>query len=237
MFPLALLNASSPSVDPSLTLALLHFDGSNGSTTFTDSSPHNHTSTIINGSPTISSTGAEVGFGNRGSFFSGAAISIQPNFSGEFDLGDSVFTDEIRFEINSFGGYQGLICDAATGALASYFLILDTDNSSKLTALFKTTSSTYVIRHQTVPTLDTKHHAAVVRGADGYLDLYLDGIRASTRAFVGAESYQQLAPTITLGVLGTVTNYPLNGYIDEYRRRLEAVYTGNFTPPTAPFTY
>lgn len=27
------------------------------------------------------------------------------------------------------------------------------------------------------------------------------------------------------------------GYIDEFRLRKEAVYTGNFTPPTAPFTF
>jgi hypothetical protein len=63
MFPLALLNASSPPVDPaSLTLALLHFDGTDGSTTFVDSSIYNRTIST-NGSPTIS-TAASVSGGS-----------------------------------------------------------------------------------------------------------------------------------------------------------------------------
>ena len=54
MFPLALLNASSPPVDPALTLALLHFDGANNSTVFTDNSPFNQTVSVVTGTPKIS---------------------------------------------------------------------------------------------------------------------------------------------------------------------------------------
>lgn len=45
MFPLALLNPSAPALDTSLTLILLHFDGADGSTTYTDSSIYNRTVT------------------------------------------------------------------------------------------------------------------------------------------------------------------------------------------------
>lgn len=222
--------------DPNLTLALLHFDGTDGTQVFTDSSPYAHTVTISNGTPTISNESAEVGFGNRGKFFGGSSIRVLP-ISNNFNLAfNDNFTIEARFEVNSLEGYQGIICDAVTGAVASFFLILDADNSNKLTLLFKTTTSTYVVRHDTLPTINTKNHVAVVR-KNGYLDLYFNGIRATDRANVGSEFYHALGQHITLGVLGDVALYPLNGYIDEFRYRKEAVYTEDFTPPSVPFTF
>jgi len=222
--------------DPALTLALLHFDGSNGSTVFTDSSPYNKTITINSGTPTNSSDNAEVGFGNRGKFFSGASIKVLPT-SNDFNLAfNDNFTLEARFEVSSLGGYQGIICDAVSGGAASFFLILDADNSSKLTLLFKTTTGTYVIRHDTLPTINTKNHVAVVRN-NGFLDLYFNGVRAATRANVGNEPYSPDNSHLTVGVLGDITLYPLNGYVDELRIRKEAMYDADFTPPNAPFTY
>ena len=63
MFPLALLNASSPPSPPAIDYkVLLHFDGTDGSTTFVDSSAYNRTIST-NGSPTIS-TAASVSGGS-----------------------------------------------------------------------------------------------------------------------------------------------------------------------------
>jgi len=59
MFPLALLNPSTPAIDYKV---LLHFDGTNGSTTFVDSSAYNRTIST-DGSPTIS-TAASVSGGS-----------------------------------------------------------------------------------------------------------------------------------------------------------------------------
>ena len=215
---------------------MLHFDGADGSATFTDSSPYNKTIVIHSGTPTNSSDNAEVGFGNRGKFFSGSSIIVLPT-SNDFDLAfNDNFTLEARFEVLSLGGYQGIICDAVSGAASSFFLILDNDNSNKLSLLFKTTTTTYVIRHDTLPTINTKNHVAVIRN-NGFLDLYFNGVQAATRAVIGNEPYSSSASHLTIGVLGDSSLYPLNGYVDELRIRKEAVYTGNFTPPTAPFTY
>ena len=234
MFPLGVLKKKT--ADQNLTLLLMHFDGTNGSATFTDSSPYNKTITIHNGTPTNSSDNAEVGFGNRGKFFSGDSIKVLPT-SNDFNLAfNDNFTFEARFEVASLGGYQGVICDATAGAISSFFLILDADQSNKVTLFFKTTTRSYAIRHETLPTINTKNHVAVVRN-NGFLDLYFNGVRAATRAVVGNEPYQPYNPHLTIGVLGDSTLYPLNGYVDELRIRKEAVYTSNFTTPTAPFTY
>lgn len=219
-----------------ITVLHLQFNGANGSTTFTDSSPYNKTIVIHSGTPTNSSDNAEVGFGNRGKFFDGSSIRVLST-SNDFSLAfNDNFTIEARFEVNSLGGYQGIICDAATGSLSNFFVILDEDNSNKLTLLFKTTTTTYVVIHDTLPTINTKNHVAVVRN-NGFLDLYFNGVRAATRAVVGNEPYQPFySDHLTVGALGDALLSPLNGYIDELRIRKEAVYTGNFTPPTAPFT-
>ena len=60
MFPLALLNPSAPAIAGDIVL--LHFDGTDGSTTFVDSSAYNRTIST-NGSPTIS-TAASVSGGS-----------------------------------------------------------------------------------------------------------------------------------------------------------------------------
>lgn len=222
--------------DPNLTLLLMHFDGTNGSSIFTDSSPYNKTIIIHSGTPTNSSDNAEVGFGNRGKFFSGDSIKVLPT-SNDFNLAfNDNFTLEARFEVSSLGGYQGIVCDAIAGSYASFFLFLDNDNSNKLSLLFKTTAGGYVIRHDTLPTINTKNHVAIVRN-NGFLDLYFNGVRAATRANVGGDPYLPINPHLTIGVLGDATLYPLNGYIDELRIRKEAMYDGDFTPPNAPLSY
>lgn len=52
MWPLGILRRKA---DPTLTLALLHFDGADGSNVFTDSSIYNKTITVHSGTPTNSS--------------------------------------------------------------------------------------------------------------------------------------------------------------------------------------
>ena len=105
--------------NPALTLALLHFDGSNGSTVFTDSSPYNKTITINSGTPTNSSDNAEVGFGNRGKFFSGDSIKVLPT-SNDFNLAfNDNFTLEARFEVSSLGGYRDWETDRKSTRLNS----------------------------------------------------------------------------------------------------------------------
>lgn len=236
MFPLGVLKKQKPAPDPNLTILLMHFEGANGSATFTDSSPYNKTITVHSGTPTNSSDNTEAGFGNRGKFFNGDSIKVLATSNDLALAFNDNFTLEARFEVNGLGGYQGIICDASTGAISSFFLILDGDNSNKLSLKFKTTRTTYYLSHDTLPIANTKNHVAVVR-KNGFLDLYFNGVRASTRAVVGNEPYQPYNPHLTIGVLGDSTMYPLNGYIDEFRIRKEAVYTGNFTPPTAPFSY
>ena len=73
----------------------------------------------------------------------------------------------------------------------AFFLILDND-SNKLSLLFKTTTTTYVIRHDTLPTIKQKPCCSCQK--QRFLDLYFNGVRAATRANVGTNPTHLIPP-------------------------------------------
>ena len=218
MFPLALLNASSPPVDPALTLALLHFDGANNSTVFTDSSPFNQTVSLVTGTPKISTAMSK--FGGSSLYLDGSS-SIKIPDNANLNLGTGVFTIEFWFYLLSlpisealflqkFGIPRQQISTYPSGELASGFL-------------YGTITSTTVI------TTGAWYHVAVVRETEnGVIKHYINGVHEG--GAIGSPGSVDNTGDLTIG--NSVT-----GYIDEFRYRREAVYTGNFTPPTAPFTF
>jgi len=82
-------------VDPALTLALLHFDGADGSTTFTDSSPFNRSFTTLFGSPVISTAQSKTGGSSL--YLNDGLSSIFTSDAADLELGDSNF--EFSFSI------------------------------------------------------------------------------------------------------------------------------------------
>jgi hypothetical protein len=81
-------------------------------------------------------------------------------------------------------------------------------------------------------TLDTWVHVALVRNS-GTNTLYVNGTSVGT-------STQNYGTTVTNNIIsiGGAPNYGsyFNGYIDDFRQTQAAVYTANFTPPTAALT-
>lgn len=221
MFPLALLNASSPPsppVDPGLTLALLHFDGANNSTVFTDSSPFNQTVSLATGTPKISTAMSK--FGGSSLYLDGSS-SIKIPDNANLNLGTGVFTIEFWFYLTSLPSWEALFLQkfgSPRQQVSTY-----TSGELQIGFLYGTTTATTVI------TAGTWYHVAVVRETtDGAIKQYLNGVHeGSTVVSTGSVDN---AGDLTIG-------NGVTGYIDEFRIRKEAVYTGNFTPPTAPFTY
>jgi len=237
MFPLALLNKSSPPVDPSLTLALLHFDGANNSTVFTDSSVFNRTYTSNNA--VLSTTQSK--FDNASlSVSSDPFDRIQNNdYTGFWDLGTSNYTAEMWFYQNeltsSLGGIFSIIGDSGIQPIG----ILTRNNGDVVATFQKEGGDLLFLTHQNKFTAGSFFHVALVRnGAE--IALYLNGIKSNTTYNIGTASLKTGALRIYIGAcaasLGDLA-FGLNGYIDEFRLRKEAMYLTDFTPPTAPFTY
>lgn len=228
MFPLALLNAASPPsppVDPALTLALLHFDGANNSTVFTDSGPFNQTVSVVTGTPKISTAMSK--FGGSSLYLDGSS-SIKIPDNANLNLGTGVFTIEFWFYLLSLPSDSAWFLHK-TGTPQQGIIILHP--SSKLTSGFLNAS----LISTTTITAGAWHHVAVVRETEnGVIKQYINGVNEGGNLSMSGSVDN--AGDLTIGSWFSGSNR-ITGYIDEFRIRKEAIYTGNFTPPTAPFTY
>ena len=236
MFPLALLNASSPPPpppNPLLTLVLLHFTGADGSTTFTNSAPVAYT--FINDAAAISSTEIKANFGSSGFFDNSGSIPFRQIESSSTapDLRNTDFTIEFLIYPTALNFIYCEIFGAQRGNGDLCYAMSIHQSNTLGAAIFGSQ-----ITHQTTITLNTIHHVALVRSGDTFA-LYLDGIKSTATPTMTQDTIDNYNPTTTLKIgvgEGGITAH-FTGYIDEFRIRKEAVYTGNFTPQTAPFTY
>jgi len=125
---------------------------------------------------------------------------------------------QIAFTAAGFGAQTGL-------ALAYY-----TSNNLRL---FYGAASAATGTASTVTTAAWIHFAVVRYGTGASnLTVYIDGVADS--ALIVTDSYNYPSAYLTMGGYNT-TARTFTGYLDEFRISKYAVYTSNFTPPTAAF--
>jgi len=244
MFPLALLNAASPPTDPSLTLALLHFDGTNNTQVFTDSSPNNQNIIAENGNTGVYLSNTWAKFGATSCFFDGASFQDYLTTNAAYvggNLGAGDWQIDCWIRPASVSGMKGIFNIFSGSSRIPINLII---NAGVLKVQVDTIENFTVwefeVAHQTALVANSEYHIRALR-TGGYIRLFLNGIEATTPANIGTTPLvSNGAGTIQIGAAWNyVGGFPqqFSGYIDEFRIRKEAVYTGNFTPPTVPFTY
>ncbi|NDF13174.1 MAG: LamG domain-containing protein, partial [Proteobacteria bacterium] len=200
---------------------LLHFDGTDGSATFTDSSLNALTVTA-SGDATIST--AQSKFGGASASFSGGGY-----LSGEFPDFDfsGDFTIEMWVYLNNTDTSQcimqiGNIGEDGNGGMEIFFheggLVFNNAVDSAVGPV--------------VVSAEEWIHVACVRNI-GVNTLYVNGVNSGSASF----SFPIQNGLFFAGWAGPSYGQFLNGYIDELRiTKGVARYTENFTPPTAPFT-
>ena len=230
MFPLALLNASSPPVDPALTLVLLHFD-----TDYTDSS---QTAAVWSNNGAGASISATSKFGAGSLATLGTGGIVTQNATVRTPLGSDNWTIEGWFNKTAIGNdINGLfMLMAGNGQPITLYI----ENGILYAAVRFDFSTRTTISHQTTIVAGEFTHYALVRNG-ATITLYLNGVAGTTTINSGALSlypsnFNHCFISLARKVEGGTTTY-LDGLHDEFRYRREAVYTTNFTPPTAPFTF
>lgn len=220
-------------VDDSYTKLLLHMDGADNGTTFTDESGK----TVTVGGNVCTKTGIKK-FGTASAYFDGANEKLDfPNSADwYFDTGD--FTIDYWVYPTSLSDYRyhvtkrfndtnrWLICHDGSGRL--YFQ-LTVGGSDK--GFYQTASSTLV--------LNQWQHIAVVRNGTGTdcIKIYVDGVdKTPTSATkLGANAIPDFAAALCLGHFGD-GGYAFQGYMDEVRiSKGVARWTAAFTPPTEAY--
>jgi hypothetical protein len=211
---------------------LLHGDGTNGSTTITDSSPSPKTVTA-SGNAQIST--AESKFGGASIAFDGTGdyLSI-PRNAAFLPVANEDFTIEAWVYLNAPpGATDAQIVGHGEYGLDSDWLFMI--NSSRQVYFYF--SSTFLTCLNTaVLSLNTWHHVAASRSGTGSsnMKVFVNGVGASFTTNVTTIGTGNRNLTIGADQDGDESN--LNGYIDDIRiTKGVGRYTANFTPPTAPF--
>jgi hypothetical protein len=208
---------------------LLHFDGTNGSSAFTDSSGNNFSVSSLGGA-TIST--AESRFGGSALLLDADNKGVQVPAGSAFAFGTGDFTVEAWVRrTSSASGF--VYTQAASGV--NYFVLQAQSNG---VVRFIGTSSgggTGIDGPSgTIAALNSWSHIAAVR-KDGIVTVYCDGVGGTPAANNTNFSDQTYAPTVGRYTHAGATE-PFRGYIDEFRvSKGVARYTAGFTPPAAPF--
>lgn len=207
------------------SLFLLHCNGANGSTTFTDSSPFARTVTPVNNAQISTSQSV---FGEASGLFDGAEDYLSIPESSDLDFNDDDFTLDFRMRFNSIGSPEVDIfgqTDATQGWRIQYItasnslrFIMTTDITSSETAAFTINFS-----------INTWYHIRFIR-SENTLRLYVDGTNVG-----GDKTLTKNLPHIVAPLeIGRQSSNPVefDGYLDEILLYKGNLSTGNFVSPT-----
>jgi hypothetical protein len=206
---------------------LLSGDGANGAqnNTFLDSST-NAFSITRNGNTTQGtfSPFSQTGWGN---YFDGSGDYLSAPSNTALEILGGSFAIEFWMCMTSAQGNYGLVSKYGSGTGYGWFLRLDTTTIRWYTTATSNLDRTYSFA------VGTWYHIAVV--SDGTTGtIYVNG--TAQGATFSTNGTQDTSTTVQIGRTHSLTNdFP--GYISNLRIvKGTAVYTANFTPPTAPLT-
>jgi hypothetical protein len=223
------------SVPPSTSL-LLNFNGSNGSTTFTDSSPNGLTVTA-NGDAEIST--AQSKFGGASGYFSGGDGRLSIPDSEAFTASNNDFTIEAwlrptewgeGFEANHWCGQANNLSDNSN---RSWSCLVHDGVAGFYYTTNGVTDSVHPFPAAAVQLNSWFHFAASIQS--GVVRVFVNGALAGTHTLTG--TIFNSTTDVVVGTFGKYAEdgYPglsFTGYIDDLRIvRGAALYTANFTPP------
>jgi hypothetical protein len=235
---------TEPGIEPGIdqyTKLLLHGDGTNGSTTFTDSEILAKTVTRY-GNAQIST--AQSVFGGASMLFDGTGDYLTVPDSDDWLFGTGDFTIDMWVRIGSYPAttgvlqYQMLVSRSVPTPTRAFYVCL-WNNAGTYSANIACYSTTAIFDFSDAwaYSLNTWYHIAWVR-AGNTIRFYVNGTQTGTD--------HTTAASVDVAPAGTVFNisgynlgaspYLFTGYIDELRvSKGIARWTANFTPPTQSY--
>lgn len=210
---------------------LLHCNGSNGSTTFTDYSQAPKTVTA-NGNAQVSTAQSKWG-GSSGIFSSGGSLTLASDAAFGFGTGDLTIETWVYLTSNAVSG-GSTITDfrASLTGVPWTFFVANTGAGNYIATYLSTTPD--VTSGSNYIALNTWTHVAVTR-ASGVWRLFIAGVQVGTATnAIDLGSSKPVTIGNVVGGTGTTANLP--GHLDDLRiTKGVARYTGTFTPPAAAF--
>lgn len=210
--------------DPNFSsvVLLLHCDGTNGSTTFTDNSSAGKAVTAFNQAQ-ISTTDPK--FGTGAALFDGTTDYLTVPASSDWAFGTGDFTVEYWVKANSTGNQNFMGVRSAGGWNILIFSgAIYWQSSYANTNLYNVSSS--------VITNGSWHHVAHCRSGTSHR-IFIDGTQSGS-TITDSTNYSVSGTAFSVGFSTSYGSY--NGRFDDIRiTKGVARYTANFTAPTAAF--
>lgn len=206
------------------TKLLLHMDGANGATTFSDYSGRAHTVTVV-GNAQVST--AQSRFGGSSASFDGTGDNLSIPASPDFGFGQGDFTVEAWIYARNWAasGFSGIVGNHYAGtADGSWYFQINSSGKLAFGVAGEFSGATSLSK-------DRWYHVAVSRFVD-ILRFFVDGRLDASMTFPDNISGGR---PLYIGNLSNANNY-FNGYIDELRiSKGIARWTHDFTPSTTPY--
>lgn len=215
---------------PYVTL-LLHLNGANNSTTFTDSSSNGWLASSIGGNAKISTV--QYVFGGASGLFDGTGDYIGYN-QPVVMLSNSDFTFETRFRANSFSDLHTLLSkwSATLNGLRNFIWYATQNNMQFWWTTDGVTNQSQIFTFPTPLVTDQWYSLALCRNGSS-LYAFLDGQLFQTGTLSG--TVNTTLGSMFLGSLYGSTRF-VNGYIDEFRITVGVCrYLSNYSVSTQEF--
>ena len=210
--------------------ALLHFDGANGSTIFTDVLGH-----VFAKHGTAQISTAQSKFGGASLTLNGSTDWISTADLADFRFAGD-FTIEYFFYFSAVtGAYQSAFAKRANSTSAYGTQMVIDPNSGSIQVVGSNTGSSWGLNLTgPAPSPGAWHHFALVRST-GTITAYLDGTSFGSTTMSGT-MYDD-GSALVIGAGAADGSQAWGGYIDEFRiTNGVAVYTASFTPPSSPLS-
>lgn len=208
------------------TKLLLHCNGADASTTFTDASPSAHGNATVNGNAQVDT--AQSVFGGASLLCDGTGDYLSYSDHADWYLGSGDWTVDFRIRFNSVAGVIGIFMNRTddsnhVGCFQNgnniYFRIY----SGGSVVLDSSTSVVSI-------TTNTWYHVAIVRTGTTY-KIFVDGVERYSGT--DTDNWADYTGALYIGYyrsnLGT--DYYHDGWIDEFRISNTARWTSGFTIP------
>jgi hypothetical protein len=214
------------------TKALLHINGIDASTSFTDQTGRFW---MANANAQIDT--AQSKFGGASGLFDGNGDYIDALDHADFDVKNGDFTIDFWMRPAAIDQYCYVLAQAAPSGAdssVSWFIGLNANESIRGGIVM---GSKYYTATTAVNTYaaNTWYHLALVRNGN-VISLYVNGVASATITATGVTANNS-AYKAALGRLGEYNGLYYNGWIDEFRfSKGIARWTSNFIPPTTPFS-
>jgi len=226
-----ILATTAPYTADSYTKLLLHMDGTDASTTFTDSET-TPKAVSANGDAQIDT--AQSKFGGASGLFDGTDDYLNLSDSDDWYFGTGNFTIDFWVKMNSVTQHQGFF-GQATDASHGTLLYWDKD-SNLIVLLVYNAGSVIFVTYPWTPTISTWYHMALVRNGTGTggIACYING-QALTPTLAGGSwdgSFMDWTGSFMVGYGSATSGQYFNGWMDEFRiSKGIARWIANFTPP------